>query len=323
MGVKKAVIAFGGNAILKEKERGTVSEQLQHCRETCDALLDILDKGYELIIVHGNGPQVGNMLIQMEEAGGKTPSLPLDVCVAATQGTMGFMLEIEMRNQLRERGIEREVTTLVTQVVIDPDIEKFEHPTKPVGPFYSAQRAEELRQEKHWEIVEDSHRGFRRVVPSPRPVQILGIQTIKSLVERGHIIIAGGGGGIPLLREEGGRMVGVEAVVDKDYTASLLAREVEAELFIILTRVPGVAIGFRTERERFLDRLTVQEARKYLASGEFPPGSMGPKVSAALDFVEATGQEVLITAPEVLKQALEGLTGTRLVKDDVPSVKLM
>lgn len=320
MGVKKAVIAFGGNAILKEKERGTVSEQLQHCRETCDALLDILDKGYELIIVHGNGPQVGNMLIQMEGVRDKTPSLPLDVCVAATQGTMGFMLEIEMRNQLRERGIEREVTTLVTQVVIDPDIEKFEHPTKPVGPFYSAQRAKELRQEKHWEIVEDSHRGFRRVVPSPRPVQMLGIQTIKSLVERGHIIIAGGGGGIPILRKEGGRMVGIEAVIDKDYTASLLAREVGAELFIILTRVPGVAVGFGTERERFLDRLTVQEARKYLASGEFPPGSMGPKVSAALDFVEATGQEVLITAPEVLKQALEGLTGTRLVYDSRPQV---
>lgn len=314
MKVKKAVIAFGGNAILKENERGTVSEQLRHCRETCEAMLYIIEMGYELIIVHGNGPQVGNLLIQMEGAKNKTPALPLEVCVAATQGTMGFMLEMEMRNQLQERGLEKEVTTLVTQVVIDPDIERFEHPTKPVGPFYTAQRAEELRHERRWVMVEDSHRGFRRVVPSPKPVEILGIQTIKSLVEWGHIVITAGGGGIPILRRDGDLLVGIEAVIDKDYTASLMAREVGAELFVILTRVEKVAINFGTEVEKFLDRMTAREARDYLAAGHFPPGSMGPKISAALEFVEATGHEVLITAPEVLRPALGGLTGTRLLR---------
>ncbi|MFQ5862401.1 MAG: carbamate kinase [Candidatus Brocadiales bacterium] len=314
MAIKKAVIAFGGNAILKEGERGTVREQLRHCSETCAALLDIVDKGYELVIVHGNGPQVGNMLLRVEGALGKAPELPLDVCVAATQGTMGFMLEIEMRNQLKERGRAKEVTTLMTQVVVDPERERFEHPTKPVGPFYGKERAEELRREKHWDIVEDSHRGFRRVVPSPRPVEILGIGTIRSLINGGHIVIAAGGGGIPVLRREGEHLTGVEAVIDKDYTASLMAREVEAELFIVLTRVESVAIHFGTIEEKPLRRITPSEARDYLAQGEFPPGSMGPKISATLEFVEATGHEVLITAAEKLKPALDGLTGTRLVK---------
>ena len=314
MSVKKAVIAFGGNAILKEDERGTLQEQLLHCKETCQALLDIVERGYGLIIVHGNGPQVGNLLIQVEEAQGKTPPLPLEVCVAATQGTMGFMLEMEMRNQLIGRGLKKEVTTLVTQVVIEPDIERFEHPTKPVGPFYTKEQAERLRLERHWEIVEDSHRGYRRVVPSPRPVEILEAETIKFLAEAGHIIIAGGGGGIPLVRE-GGHLAGIEAVIDKDYTASLLAREIGADLFIILTRVPRVALHFGTPQERPLDRMTSEEARGYLAAGHFPPGSMGPKISAALEFVAATGKEVLITSPEVLASALEGRTGTRIVKD--------
>jgi len=316
MAIKKAVIAFGGNAILKEGERGTIREQLRHCRETCDALLDIVEKGYELVIVHGNGPQVGNMLLRAEGAREKVPELPLDVCVAATQGTMGFMLEIEMRNQLRGRGLAKEVTTLMTQVVVDPDRERFEHPTKPVGPFYSKERAEELMREKHWDIVEDSHRGFRRVVPSPRPVEILGIETVRSLVRQGHIVIAAGGGGVPTLKTNGGCLVGVEAVIDKDYTASLMAREVRAELFVILTRVEFVAVHYGTAEERPLRRITTAEAGDYLAQGEFPPGSMGPKITAALEFVLATGHEVLITAAETLRPAMDGLTGTRIVKSN-------
>jgi carbamate kinase len=311
--IKKAVIAFGGNAILKENERGTIQEQLLHCKETCQALLDIVERGYELIIVHGNGPQVGNLLIQVEEAQRKTPPLPLEVCVAATQGTMGFMLEMEMRNQLRERRLEKEVTTLVTQVVIEPDIEKFEHPTKPVGPFYTKEQAESLRCERRWEVMEDSHRGYRRAVPSPRPIEILEAKTIKALAEAGHIVIAGGGGGIPLVRQDG-CLVGIEAVIDKDYTASLLAREIGADLFIILTRVPRVALYFGTPQEKPLSHMTSEEARRYLADGHFPPGSMGPKISAALEFVEVTGKEVLITSPEALASALEGGTGTRIIK---------
>lgn len=313
MSVKKAVIAFGGNAILKENERGTIQEQLLHCKETCQALLGIVEKGYALIVVHGNGPQVGNLLIQVEEAHRKTPPLPLEVCVAATQGTMGFMLEMEMRNQLIERAIKREVTTLVTQVIIEPAREKFEHPTKPVGPFYTKGQAERLHRERHWEIVEDSHRGYRRVVPSPRPIEILEAGTIKALTDAGHIIIAGGGGGIPLVRENG-HLVGIEAVIDKDYTASLLAREIGADLFIILTRVPRVALYFGTPQEKPIDCMKAEEARNYLEAGHFPPGSMGPKISAALEFVEATGKEVLITSPEVLASAIEGKTGTRIVK---------
>ncbi len=316
MAIKKAVIAFGGNAILQEGDRGTVREQLRHCSETCEALLDIIGKGYELVIIHGNGPQVGNMLLRVEGARGRAPELPLDVCVAATQGTMGFMLEIEMRNRLKARGLVKDVTTLMTQVVVDPDRERFEHPTKPVGPFYDKERAEELRQEKSWDIVEDSHRGFRRVVPSPRPIEILGVETVRSLINQGHIVIAAGGGGVPVLRRNGEHLTGAEAVIDKDYTAALMAREVGAELFIILTRVESVAVGFGTAQEKPLRRITAAEARDYLAQGEFPPGSMAPKISAALEFVEATGHEVLITAAETLRPAMDGLTGTRIVKGD-------
>ncbi|HHT9121204.1 MAG TPA: carbamate kinase, partial [Candidatus Hypogeohydataceae bacterium YC41] len=283
-------------------------------KETCQALLDIVEKGYELIIVHGNGPQVGNLLIQVEEAQGKTPPLPLEVCVAATQGTMGFMLEMEMRNQLLERGLKKEVTTLVTNVVIEPDMEKFEHPTKPVGPFYTKEQAERIHRKRHWEIVEDSHRGYRRVVASPRPIEVLEAETIRTLADQGHIVIAGGGGGIPLVKENG-RLVGIEAVIDKDYTASLLAREVEADLFIILTRVPRVSLYFGSSQEKPLECMTSKEAREYLEAGHFPPGSMGPKISAALEFVESTGKEVLITSPEVLASALEGKTGTRITKN--------
>jgi carbamate kinase len=316
MAIKRAVVAFGGNAILKESGGGTVREQLRHCRETCDGLIDIIERGYELVIVHGNGPQVGNMLLRVEGARGRAPELPLDVCVAATQGTMGFMLEIEMRNRLRERGLVKEVSTLMTQVVVDPDRGSFEHPTKPVGPFYNKGRAVELRDEKGWDMVEDSRRGFRRVVPSPRPVKIIGIDTIRSLVDRGHVVIAGGGGGVPVIRRDGGaRLAGVEAVVDKDYTASLMAREVEAELFIILTGVESVAVSFGTAEERSLSGITTGEARDYLARGEFPAGSMGPKISAALEFVEATGNEVLITAADALRPAVDGRTGTRIVKE--------
>ncbi|MCQ4573822.1 MAG: carbamate kinase [Candidatus Brocadiales bacterium] len=314
MAIKKAVIAFGGNAILKQGERGTIREQLTHCRETCDALLDIVGTGYELVIVHGNGPQVGNMLLRAEGVRGKVPELPLDVCVAATQGTMGFMLEIEMRNRLKERGLDKEVTTLMTQVVIDPDRERFEHPTKPVGPFYDEERAGELRRERHWDIVEDSHRGFRRVVASPRPVEILGIETIRSLINKRHIVIAAGGGGVPVLRRNGERLSGVEAVIDKDYTAGLMAREVGAELLIVLTRVESVCVNFGGPDEKPLRRITTAEARDYLARGEFPAGSMAPKISAALEFVEATGHQVLITAAGTLKPAMDGLTGTRIVK---------
>ena len=315
MAIKRVVIAFGGNAILKESDGGTVREQLRHCRETCEGLLEIVPQGYELVIVHGNGPQVGNMLLRVEGTRGKAPELPLDVCVAATQGTMGFMLEIEMRNRLAERGLVKEVSTLMTQVVVAPDRESFEHPTKPVGPFYDKERARELREDKGWNMVEDSHRGFRRVVPSPRPVEIIGINTIRSLVDKRHIVIAGGGGGVPVLKKDGTpRLAGVEAVVDKDYTAGLMAREVEAELFIILTRVESVSVGFGTADERPLPRITPGEARDYLAQGEFPAGSMGPKISAALEFVEATGHEVLITAAETLRPAIDGRTGTRLVK---------
>ncbi len=313
MPAKKAVIAFGGNAILKENEKGTIQEQLLHCKETCQTLLSIIERGYELIIVHGNGPQVGNLLIQVEEAQTKTPPLPIEVCVAATQGTMGFMLEMEMRNQLTKRGLKKEVTTLVTQVVIEPDVEKFEHPTKPVGPFYTKEQAERLHRERRWDIVEDSRRGYRRVVPSPRPIEIIEVETIRALVEAGHIIIAGGGGGIPLVKENG-RLVGVEAVIDKDYTASLLARQIGADLFIILTRVPKVSLNFGTHQERPIGCMTSEEAKGYLAAGHFPPGSMGPKISAALEFVEATGKEVLITSPEVLAAAIEGKSGTRIIR---------
>jgi carbamate kinase len=310
---KIALVAFGGNAMLPEDQKGLQSEQMRNAARAAELLVHIVQKGYELIVVHGNGPQVGNLLIQMEEAANKIPPYSLDVCDAMTEGSMGFMLERALINELRRRSVDKEVASLVTQVVVDKDDPAFAKPTKPVGPFYSKFRGQELAREKKWAMVEDAGRGYRKVVPSPKPIDVVNNRIIRELVEAGRVVIAAGGGGIPVILNSNGLFEGVEAVIDKDYAASLLAREVKADLFIILTAIERVFIDFGKPDQREVPVLTVDEARKHLADGQFPPGSMGPKIRAAIEYIEAGGREVLITKDTHLKAALINRSGTRIV----------
>ena len=310
---KIALVAFGGNAMLPDNQKGLQSEQMRNAQKAAELMDHIVSKGYELIIVHGNGPQVGNLLIQQEEAAAKIPPYSLDVCDAMTEGSMGFMLERALVNELRRRSIDKEVASLVSQVVVDKDDPAFAKPTKPVGPFYSKSRGEQLAREKGWTMIEDAGRGYRKVVPSPKPIDVVNNGIIRELVEAGRVVIAAGGGGIPVILNGNGLFEGVEAVIDKDYAASLLAREVKVDLFIILTAIERVFIDFGKPDQREVPVLTVDEARRYLAEGQFPPGSMGPKIRAAIEYIEAGGREVLITKDSHLKAALINRSGTRIV----------
>ncbi len=311
-----AVVAFGGNALIRSDQEGTQWEQLDNARATARALLPVIRRGDALVLVHGNGPQVGNILIQVEEAVTKVPPLSLDVCVAASEGSIGYMLEIALINEMRRIGLRgRSVVTLVTEVVVDQNDPGFRRPTKPIGPFYPRFRAEDLIHKQGWTMMEDAGRGWRKVVPSPRPLEVIQIEAIRHAAASGHVVIAGGGGGIPVYRAGRGDLRGVEAVIDKDYTAGLIAIRLKADLFVILTGVDAVFLDYGTPRQTRVTRLTTAEARVHEADGQFPEGSMGPKVRAAIEFVETTGREVLITSAARLSQAVRGRAGTRLVAD--------
>ena len=309
-----ALIAFGGNALLPENQRGIQEEQMKNAEKAARLMAHVVRKGYELIIVHGNGPQVGNLLIQMEEAVTKVPPYSLDLCDAMTEGSMGFMLERAITNELRRHSIDKEVITLVTQVVVDRNDPAFDSPTKPVGPFYTRYRAQQLAREKKWTVVEDAGRGYRKVVPSPKPIDVVPKWIIRDLVQAGRIVVAAGGGGIPVILNNRGLFEGVEAVIDKDYAASLIAREVKVDLFIILTGIEEVYINFGKPDQQEMPVLTVDEAQKYLEEGQFPPGSMGPKIQAAIDYIKAGGKEVLVTKASHLKAALLKRAGTRIIE---------
>ena len=309
-----ALIAFGGNALLPENQRGLQEEQMRNAQIAAQLMVHIVKKGYELIIVHGNGPQVGNILLQMEAAANTIPAFPLDVCDAMTEGSMGYMLERAILNELRKRSIDKEVTTVLTQVVVDREDKAFQNPTKPIGPFYNSFRAKQLMKENHWQMVEDAGRGFRRVVPSPKPIDIIPKRAIRSMVERGIVVIAAGGGGIPVFINSSGLVEGVEAVIDKDHASALIAREARADLFIILTGVDRVWENFGKEDARPVARMDVEEAQRMLEEGQFPPGSMGPKIIAAIDYIRGGGRQVLITSAEKLKAALAGRSGTMIVR---------
>jgi carbamate kinase len=312
---KIALCAFGGNALLPDDQNGSQDEQFKNAQDAAKFMVHIIKKGFDLIIVHGNGPQVGNLLIQMEESIGIIPPLTLEVCDAMTEGSMGYMLEKSLRNELRKNSIEKDIATIVTQVVVDESDPAFQNPTKPVGPFYSKSRMDELIKEKDWIIVEDSGRGYRRVVPSPRPIDIVPKKILHDLVFSGHIVFVAGGGGIPVIVDENGFLKGIEAVIDKDYSASLIAREVGADLFIILTNVPKIFLNFGKQNEKPIKSMSVDEARRYLAEGQFPPGSMGPKVRAAIEYIENGGSEVLITSAKFLQEALAGKSGTIITRN--------
>ena len=310
-----AVVAFGGNALLRPEDRGTQEEQVARARQAARWLAEIVRHGFHLLIVHGNGPQVGNILIQAEEASTKIPPQSLDVAVAQTEGSMGFMLQQAMRNRLESVGLPASVATLLTEVEVDPNDPAFKRPSKPIGPFFTRYRAEALARDFGWTVREDAGRGWRKVVPSPRPLRILNIELIARLLDSADVLIVAGGGGIPVVRGRDGQWRGIEAVIDKDHASALLASQLSAELFIVLTGVDRVAVDFGKPTEQRLDRMTVSEAERYLKDGQFPPGSMGPKIEAAIGFAREKGREVLITDVEHLREALQGEAGTRVISD--------
>jgi len=310
---KLAVVAFGGNALLRPEDHGTQEEQIARAKQAARWLADIVRHGYKLIVVHGNGPQVGNILVQAEEASTKIPPQTLDVCVAQTEGSIGFVLQQAIRNRLESIGVGGEVATILTEVEVDANDPAFKRPTKPIGPFFTRYRAEALERDLGWTMHEDAGRGWRHVVPSPKPLRILNIKTIARMLESSAVVIAAGGGGIPVARGRDGQWRGIEAVIDKDFASALLAADLGADLFVVLTGVPQVALDFGKPTQRFVSRLTVAEAEKHLADDQFPPGSMGPKIESAIQFVRATKKQVLITDVNVLREALEGKEGTVVV----------
>ena len=314
MPAKRLVVAIGGNAIQPPGDRGSVDAQVHRLEETAGKLTDLVQAGYDLVVTHGNGPQVGNILLQNEESRNLVPAMPLDVCGAESQAQIGYMLAQALRNEFSVRRVHRGVVAVITQTLVDANDPAFADPTKPIGPYYSREADLIVKRAKGWKLTEDRARGgWRRVVPSPQPLEIVERDTIRKLVEDGdgNVVVCAGGGGIPVVRR-GGRLVGVEAVIDKDLAAAVLAKELGWETLVIATDVEKVALGFGTPTQRFLEHLTVAEAKKHLAEGQFPPGSMGPKIQAAIDFLDSGGKLVVVTDLEHLVAAVEGRAGTRI-----------
>jgi carbamate kinase len=310
-------VALGGNAISMRDRPDTIPNQFDNTYESLDSIIDLIQHGYKLAITHGNGPQVGNALLRVELAKGKAPILPLHICVADLQGGMGYMIEQSLRNRLKDKRIKREISTLVTQVLVDEDDPDFKNPTKFIGQFYRKDIAHRLADEMRWQAIKpfpgDKHGRWRRVVASPMPREIIESDTIRQLVDSGTIVIAAGGGGIPVIRKDG-RLQGVDAVIDKDRAAAVLAREIGAKLLIILTDIDRVAVNFGTPSQQWLEKVPLLKMIKYFKEGQFPPGSMGPKVEAAINFLESGGKMVIITSIEKGFEAVRGEAGTRITR---------
>jgi carbamate kinase len=313
---KIAVIAIGGNSLIKDAAHQTVEDQYLAAKETCLHIADMIEAGYEVIIGHGNGPQVG-FILRRSEIAAKAEGMhevPLDVCGADTQGAIGYALQQNLQNELRRRKKEKPVATIVTQVLVDRADPAFKNPTKPIGSFMDEAEAKRREKELSWNVVEDAGRGWRRVVASPLPKEIVEIDAIRALIAAGVIVISTGGGGIPVVRNSSGDLEGVAAVIDKDFGSSLLATNVGAELFVISTAVEKAALNFGKADQKWLDKMTLAEARAYLAEGKhFAKGSMAPKVQAIIRFLEAGGKRALITNPDNIGRALKGETGTWVV----------
>jgi carbamate kinase len=309
----RTVLSFGGNAILPVSGPKGIDDQFRVTEATMSQVIPLLENGDEIILCHGNGPIVGNILLRNEAAAEQVPPTPLYICGADSQGGIGFMMQQVLGNLLKAEGIDHEVVTLVTQVVVDRNDPGFENPTKPIGPFFTEEEAVELREERSWQMVDDSGRGWRRVVASPDPMRIVEIESIRTLVEAGQVVIAGGGGGIPVAETRPGIYRGVEAVIDKDLVSVLLAQELNADRLIVVTAVEKVSLNFGKPDQKDLSELTVADAERYLAEGHFPSGSMGPKILSAIRFIQGGGKEVIITSPQRLDAALRGTGGTRIV----------
>lgn len=310
---KLAVVAIGGNSLIKDKVHQTVEDQYHAAKETTYHIADMIEQGWDVAIGHGNGPQVGFILRRSEIAhkAEDMHEVPLDVCGADSQGAIGYALQQNLQNELYQRGVKKKVVTIITQVLVDKDDPAFKNPTKPIGSFMDEEEAKRRETEQKWSVVEDAGRGWRRVVASPLPKEIVELETVQTLLERGIITITVGGGGIPVIDPGDGNYEGVAAVIDKDFASSLLAQKIKADLFVISTAVEKVALNFGKPNEQWLDKMTLAEAKAYLAEGtHFAKGSMAPKIQAIIWFLENGGKQALITNPENIGRALKGETGT-------------
>ena len=310
-----AVVAVGGNSLIVDDEHQSIPDQVKAATITSHYVADMVEAGWTVVLTHGNGPQVGFILRRSGIAKGVVPEVPVDYADADTQGAIGYMFQRALYNEFQRRKLKRNVVTLVTQVLVDPDDPAFQTPTKPIGAYMTEDVAQALAHDLGWTVMEDAGRGWRRVVASPLPRQIIERDIIEALIDLGYIVIACGGGGIPVLRDAQGELQGLEAVIDKDFASSLLARDLRAELFVVTTGVENVAVNFGKPDQRWLERITLAEARKHLAEGQFPKGSMGPKIEAIIAFLEGGGSRALITNPPNLGRALSGATGTHIVPE--------
>lgn len=308
-----AVVAVGGNALIREKGRETLPDQYAAACLTMPYVAEMVASGWNVIVTHGNGPQVGFILRRSEIAAGELHGIPLDYCVSNTQGSIGYMFQMALENDFKRRGMTNRAVTVVTQTLVNPSDPAFTHPTKPIGSFMDKVTALHHRDKDGWAVVEDAGRGWRRVVPSPRPIRIVQQEAILALVQTGFTVIGVGGGGIPVVEDTQGNLVGVEAVIDKDLASSLLAYTIQADLFLISTEVEKVALNFNRPDVHWLDHMTVSEARRYLAEGQFGKGSMEPKIQAVIQYMENGGKRALITNPENMLRALAGQTGTQII----------
>jgi carbamate kinase len=318
--MKTILLAIGGNSLIRAGEKGSIAEQMANAHRTALEVVGLCRDGYRIVLTHGNGPQVGAALLRSERGASQVPGHPLDVCDACTQGEIGYILQQALESELRIVGLHTPVVTVVTQSVVSAEDPAMQHPTKPIGPFYSRTDAEERRRQFGWEIVEDASRGYRRVVPSPEPIEIVELAVIQDLVEHGVLVIACGGGGIPVIWKNG-KLQGVEAVIDKDRASALLASQLGVDLFVISTDTDYVYLDYKKREQRPLKQVAVAELQKYLEAGHFPPGNMGPKIESVLRFLRRGGKEAIIASCENLRKAVGGSAGTHVFVD-LESVKI-
>src|ERR1022692_315741 len=315
--MKTMLLAVGGNSLIRAGEKGTIAEQRANAQRTAAQVVGLIRAGYRIVLTHGNGPQVGAELLRSERGASQVPGHPLDVCGASTQGEIGYLLEQSLQTELQQAGLHVPVTTVLTQSLVSPDDLSMKHPSKPIGPFYSRADAEERKRLFGWEIVEDAARGYRRVVPSPEPIDIVELEVIRDLVEQGVLVIACGGGGIPVVWRNG-RLQGVEAVIDKDRASALLASRLGVDLFVISTDTDFVYLDYKKPTQRPLRRAAAAELDEFAKAGHFPPGSMGPKIESVLRFLREGGKQAIIASAENLRSAVAGRAGTHMFPDKTP-----
>lgn len=305
-----AVVAVGGNSLIRDEQHKSIKDQYEAGMESMRHIVDMIEQGWEVVVTHGNGPQVGFILRRSELSAHELHSVPLDFCGADSQGAIGYMFAMALHNEFKVRGIQKDAVAVVTQTVVDREDQAFQNPTKPIGSFMKEEKAREHAEKDNWTIVEDAGRGWRRVVASPIPKKIVEASAIRKLIDSGFTVVGVGGGGIPVIEDEHGNLIGVEAVIDKDFGSSVLATLIDADLFVISTAVEKVAINFNKPDQKWLDNMTIAEAKKYLDDGQFAKGSMLPKIQAILKFLESGGKQAIITNPENIGRALRGETGT-------------